>query len=95
MEIATWAGAIMTILGLVAFVLKPILSSLTYIVSNLTEIKHGLDMMNKSIEAAQSDRLGIHDELVKHDNRLDEHEGYLIRHDEQIKTLFSNRKGGE
>lgn len=87
-EMATWAGWIMTIIGLVGFVIHPILSSFTKISSNLTKISHNLDLISRDLEASKSDRLAIHNELAKHDERLDRQGDKIIEHSEQIKTLF-------
>lgn len=87
-ELATWAGWIMTIIGLVAFVIRPIMSGFTKITGNLTKISHSLDLINRDLEASKSDRLAIHNELAKHEERLDRQGDKIIEHSEQIKTLF-------
>ncbi|MGH1841134.1 hypothetical protein ABE867_10460 [Enterococcus gallinarum] len=90
-ELATWAGWVMTIIGLVAFVVRPVMSNFTKIAENLTKLSHSLDLLNRDLEASKSDRIAIHDELKKHDERLDAQKETLIEHGQQIKTLFRER----
>lgn len=89
LTLAGWAGAITTIFGLIALVLKPFYK----IDKNLSKITLTLDTIDKSIQSSQSDRNAIHGELKNHDDRLDLHEQRLVQHGEQIKTLFKNQGG--
>ena len=89
-ELATWAGYIMAIIVLIAFFVKPVLSSFTQITENLTKMSHSLDLLNRDLEASKTDRAEIHNVLKRHDERLDNHSEKLVSHDEQLKTLFRN-----
>lgn len=88
-DVASW---ILGILALVMFFVKPIINSFTKITGNLTDITHSLDLINKSIEQSQTDRITLHEDIKSHDQRLDAHDLHFATHDEQIKTLF-NQKG--
>lgn len=89
-EIAVYAGAVMTIISLGAFLVKPVLSNFSQITENLTKMSHSLDLLNRDLEASKTDRAEIHDVLKRHDERLDNHSEKLVSHDEQLKTLFRN-----
>ncbi|WP_430596468.1 hypothetical protein [Enterococcus sp. DIV0210g] len=88
LTIAAWSGAIMTIIGLVSYLVKPIMSNFTKISDNLTKMSHTLDMINKDLESSKSDRIAIHDELKEHDRRLDSHKETLIEHGAQLKSIW-------
>ena len=88
LTIATWCGAIMAIIGLVSYLVKPIMTNFTKISDNLTKMSHTLDMINKDLESSKSDRIAIHDELKEHDRRLDSHKETLVEHSEKFKNLF-------
>lgn len=90
-QLATWAGWIMAILGLVLLIIRPVLNSFTKITKSLSEVTYTLQTINKDIRDSQSDRLQIHDELKDHDHRLDAQKEKLIEHTEQIKTLYKER----
>jgi hypothetical protein len=97
-ELATWAGWIMTIVGLMAFVIRPVMSNFTKITENLTKMTHSLDLLNRDLEASKSDRVAIHDELKRQDERLDKHSEKLVEHGEQLKSLWKkegNKNGFE
>ncbi|HAQ1190062.1 TPA: hypothetical protein IW783_002917, partial [Enterococcus faecium] len=57
----------------------------------LSKVSRNLDLLNKDLEASKSDRITIHEELKKHDERLDTHAEKLVEHTQQIKTLFRER----
>lgn len=52
---------------------------------------HSLDLLNRDLQASKEDRTSIHDELQRHDERLDSHNDCLIEHTQQIKTLYKER----
>ncbi len=51
-------------------------------------MSYNLELLTKDLESSKSDRLMIHEELKKHDERLDTHAEKLVEHTQQIKTLF-------
>ena len=71
-ELAGWASAIMSILALIAFFIRPVMASFTQITKNLTEITHSLDLINRDLESSKSDRTAIHSELMRHDEETDQ-----------------------
>lgn len=91
LTIATWCGAIMSIVGLIAFMISPILKSFSKINHTLAQTSHNLELITRDLETSKSDRIAIHDELKKHDERLDAQKETLIEHGQQIKTLFRER----
>ena len=52
---------------------------------------HSLDLLNRDLEASKSDRVAIHDELKRQDERLDKHSEKLVEHGEQLKSLWKER----
>lgn len=52
-ELAKWIGAILTILGFVVYLTRPIMSSFSKITENLTKMSHTLDLLNKDLEASK------------------------------------------
>jgi septal ring factor EnvC (AmiA/AmiB activator) len=91
LTIATWAGAFMTIIGLISFLISPILKSFAKINQTLTQTSHNLELITRDLEASKSDRVAIHNELREHDKRLDAQKEKLIEHGQQLRTLFKER----
>ena len=89
--LGAYAGSLMAIILLIAYFVKPVVSSFSEITETLSKINHNLDLLNKDLEASKSDRQSIHDELKNHDAKLDSHSEKLVAHDEQLKTLFKER----
>lgn len=62
-------------------------------------ISHSVDGLSDSFEKETTWVHDRHSEVVrqlnKHDKKIENHDDKLIVHDQQIKTLFKNRKGGE
>ncbi len=68
-------------------------ASFSKITETLSKVSHNLDLLTKDLESSKSDRLMIHEELKKHDERLDTHAEKLVeQHTQQIKTLFRERR---
>lgn len=86
--LATWAGWIMAILGLVLLIVRPVLNSFTKISKSLSEVTYTLQTINKDIAESRGDRERIHEELKDHDKRLNLQKETLIEHTQQIKTLY-------
>ena len=62
------------------------------IAGSITAIVSFILLVIKDLEASKSDRITIHEELKKHDERLDAHAEKLVEHTQQIKTLFRERR---
>ena len=90
-EVAAWAGAIMTIVTLVAYFIRPIMGNFTKITKKKKKMSHSLDLLNRDLEASKTDRQLLHKKLEKHEERMDDHRDKLTSHDEQLKTLFRER----
>lgn len=60
--------------------------------SNIRDVINQLKTFNEKISMSERDREKIHQELVAHDLRLDEHKEVLVAHGEQIKSIFKERK---
>ena len=86
-ELAVWAGAIMSIVALIGFIVRPVLKMM----DNLTKMGHSLDILNNDLQASKSDRTSIHLKLEKHETKLDNHEVQLSRHEERLKNLYHER----
>ncbi|MBH1078618.1 hypothetical protein B1P97_06575, partial [Enterococcus faecium] len=65
------AGSITAIVSLILLVIRPIAASFSKITETLSKVSHNLDLLTKDLESSKSDRLMIHEELKKHDERLD------------------------
>lgn len=59
---------------------------------SLVDILYQLKTFNEKIMLSEKDREDIHLDLKEHDRRLDEQDKLLGRHDEQLKTLFKERR---
>ncbi|HFM8974199.1 hypothetical protein B5J54_04805, partial [Enterococcus faecium] len=63
------AGSITAIVSLILLVIRPIAASFSKITETLSKVSHNLDLLTKDLESSKSDRLMIHEELKKHDER--------------------------
>ncbi|HBJ6043685.1 TPA: hypothetical protein J0U92_002760, partial [Enterococcus faecium] len=72
-EWGTIAGSITAIVSLILLVIRPVTASFSKITETLSKVSHNLDLLTKDLESSKSDRLMIHEELKKHDERLDTH----------------------
>ncbi|MFY0870965.1 hypothetical protein, partial [Enterococcus faecium] len=70
-EWGTIAGSITAIVSLILLVIRPVTASFSKITETLSKVSHNLDLLTKDLESSKSDRLMIHEELKKHDERLD------------------------
>lgn len=93
--LASWAGAIMAIVGVVQFIVKPFTGAIKKNevamkehTDSITKLNHTLDLIARDIDDSKTDRLNIHRKLENHDSRLDSHNERLIEHKERIDTLF-------
>ncbi|HCC4381139.1 TPA: hypothetical protein M5K00_002977, partial [Enterococcus faecium] len=69
-EWGTIAGSITAIVSLILLVIRPVTASFSKITETLSKVSHNLDLLTKDLESSKSDRLMIHEELKKHDERL-------------------------
>lgn len=87
-ELGLLAGALMSIIGLIASFAKPAKElNKTIIELNLT-----LSLLSKDLEASKEDRKAIHEELKRQGAQIDSHEIKIVEHGQQIKTLFNGGK---
>ena len=82
-NLSAWAGALMSVFALVAFILRPVLKMM----DSLTKITHSLDLLNRDLEASKSDRESLHKQWANHETRLDEHNIILVQHSMLIKDI--------
>ena len=82
-DLSVWAGALMSIFALVAFILRPVWKMM----DTLTKITHSLDLLNRDLEASKSDRESLHKQWENHETRLDEHNIILVQHSMLIKDI--------
>ena len=82
-NLSVWAGALMSILTLVAFIIRPIMKMM----DTLTKMSHNLDLLNRDLEASKADRETLHKQLDNHETRLDEQNIILIQHSMIIKDI--------
>ena len=85
-NLSVWAGALMSIFALIAFILRPVLKMM----DNLTKMGHNLDLLNRDLAASKSDREMLHKILENHETRLDAQNIILVQHT----MLFDNLKNG-
>ncbi|KWY86255.1 hypothetical protein, partial [Enterococcus faecium] len=62
------------------------------ITETLSKVSYILGLLTTDIESSNSDRLMIHEKLKKPDKRLDTHTNKLVKHTQQLKTLFRERR---
>ncbi|MFB8538211.1 hypothetical protein [Enterococcus thailandicus] len=94
-DIGKWgaiAGSITAIVSLVLLVIKPVISSFAKITETLSEVNYTLRLLTKDLEASKDDRSMIHEELKRHDDRLDDQDKQLVKHKQQIITLFKETR---
>ena len=82
-NLSVWAGALMSIMALIAFILRPVLKMM----DTLTKMGHSLDLLNRDLEASKSDRESLHKQWEIHETRLDEHNIILVQHSMLIKDI--------
>ena len=82
-DLSVWAGALMSIFALVAFILRPVWKMM----DTLTKITHSLDLLNMDLSASKSDRESLHKQWEKHETRLDEHKIILVQHSMLINDI--------
>ena len=82
-NLSVWAGGLMSVFALVAFILRPVLKMM----DTLTKITHSLDLLNRDLEASKSDRESLHKQWEIHETRLDEHNIILVQHSMLIKDI--------
>ena len=70
-QIATWAGAIVTIIGLIRYLVQPIRKSFTkldnnstQLADNLTKISHSLDLINKDQDFIYTNKLIVDRSII-------------------------------
>ena len=82
-NLSVWAGALMSVFALVAFILRPVFKMM----DTLTKMGHSLDLLNRDLSASKSDRESLHKQWENHETRLDEHNIILVQHSMLIKDI--------
>lgn len=86
------AASIMSIVGLIAFSVKPVLNMFSKLNKTINELNLIIKLLGKDLEVSKEDRISIHAQLDRHDTKLDDHELKIAEHGQQIKTLFAKEK---
>lgn len=97
--LAQWSGAVITLITFAKLIVQPFTKSLkkndevTIGLKNaITDLQKSIDRLTADLSDSQRDRKEIHKQLDKHEDCLDELTHDVIRHDEQLKTLFKFKK---
>lgn len=90
-QIGALCGAILSILGLWAFVVNPFKTAMQKNEDTMSALKDTIKELAYELKDSQRDRENIHKILDIHEQRLGKTEDDIIVNKEQIKTLFNRR----
>lgn len=82
------AASVMSIAGLIVFLINPVLK----LNKAINELNLTIKLLGKDLDASKEDRIAIHAQLIRQDTKLDDHELKLAEHSQQIKTLFKGER---
>ncbi|MEQ9810297.1 hypothetical protein [Streptococcus jiangjianxini] len=91
-QIATFAGALVTIWTLVKLVVRPFQNAIAKNDSTMKSLQNTIQTMTFELKESQRDRDNIHKVLDRHEERIGKNEDAIIVNNERIATLFKGRK---
>lgn len=91
-QIATFAGALVTIWTLVKLVVRPFQNAIAKNDSTMKSLQNTIQTMTFELKESQRDRVNIHKVLDRHEERIGKNEDAIIVNNERISTLFKERK---
>lgn len=87
-QIATFAGALVTIWTLVKLVVRPFQNAIAKNDSTMKSLQNTIQTMTFELKESQRDRDNIHKVLDRHEERIGKNEDAIIINNERIATLF-------
>lgn len=87
MQVATIAGAIITIVSLAKLVVEPFRVAMKRNGDTMKHLESTLNNLARDLKDSQKDRENIHKILDSHEVRIGKNEDDIIRHNERINRL--------
>lgn len=87
MQVATIAGAIITIVSLAKLVVEPFRVAMKRNDKTMKHLETTLNNLARDLKDSQKDRENIHKILDSHEARIGQNEDDIIRHNERINRL--------
>ncbi|CAM2758645.1 Phage protein [Streptococcus acidominimus] len=91
LQVASVAGALLTLAGLVKLVVQPFQNAMRKNDDTMKRLQETITTLTFELQDSQKDRQNIHRQLEKHEDRIGKVEDDVIVNTENIKTL---QKGG-
>lgn len=86
-QVATIAGAIITIVSLAKLVVEPFRVAMKRNDATMKHLETTLNNLTRDLKDSQKDRENIHKILDSHEVRIGQNEDDIIRHNERINRL--------
>lgn len=91
LQVASVAGALLTLAGLVKLVVQPFQNAMRKNDDTMKRLQETITTLTFELQDSQKDRQNIHRQLDRHEERIGKVEDEVIVNTENIKTL---QKGG-
>lgn len=91
-QLASIAGAIITIVSLAKLVVEPFNKAIKKNDDTMTSLRETIKELSRDIKDSQKDRENIHKILDSHELRINKAEDDILINNERIKTLFERGK---
>ncbi|MFV8064228.1 hypothetical protein ACMZ5S_07200 [Streptococcus pluranimalium] len=92
LQVASVAGALLTLAGLVKLVVQPFQNAMRKNDDTMKRLQETITTLTFELQDSQKDRQNIHRQLEKHEERIGRNEDAIIVNNERIATLFKERK---
>ncbi|MFU2203578.1 hypothetical protein ACM0QA_02220 [Streptococcus pluranimalium] len=92
LQVASVAGALLTLAGLVKLVVQPFQNAMRKNDDTMKRLQETITTLTFELQDSQKDRQNIHRQLEKHEDRIGRNEDAIIVNNERIATLFKERR---
>ncbi|MGV3161956.1 hypothetical protein ACEF17_07250 [Streptococcus hyovaginalis] len=92
LQVASVAGALLTLAGLVKLVVQPFQNAMSKNDDTMKRLQETITTLTFELQDSQKDRRNIHQQLDKHEERIGRNEDAIIVNNERIATLFKERR---
>lgn len=92
LQVASVAGALLTLAGLVKLVVQPFQNAIRKNDDTMKRLQETITTLTFELQDSQKDRQNIHRQLDRHEERIGKVEDDIIVNNERIATLFKSRK---
>ena len=92
LQVASVAGALLTLTGLVKLVVQPFQNAMRKNDDTMKRLQETITTLTFELQDSQKDRQNIHRQLEKHEDRIGRNEDAIIVNNERIATLFKERR---